>query len=88
MRLALWSYSGPQPLLMSLCNISTNITSSIKLHNTKLHVVGHYFCCTISQAVYCKQAKHKQDALHRSSNKLVGVVVKNCLQAHAYFLFH
>ena len=24
-----------------------NITSSMKLRNTKLCVVGHYFCCTI-----------------------------------------
>ena len=29
-----------------------NITSSMKLHNTKLGVVGHYFCCTILWAAY------------------------------------
>ena len=30
-----------------------NVTDSMKLCNTKLHVVGHYFCCTIPWAAYC-----------------------------------
>ena len=25
-----------------------SVTASMKLHNTKMRLVGHYFCCTIS----------------------------------------
>ena len=47
--------------------VKANITGSLKLRNTKLRVVGHYFCCTIQYVVYCGQTKYNRDALHLSS---------------------
>ena len=44
-----------------------NVTGSMKLCNTKLCVVGHYFCCTIRSVAYCGRAKCERNVLHRFS---------------------
>ena len=45
-----------------------NVTSSMKLCNTKLCVNSlSLFCCTIPQAAYCGHTKCEWDALHRCS---------------------
>ena len=44
-----------------------NVTGSMKLRNTKLCVIGHYFCCIIPAAAFCGRTKREQDFFHRSS---------------------
>ena len=55
------------PAVVNDVNVQyTNVTDSMKLCNTKLCVVGHYFCCTIPQAgTVGGREKRERDAFSR-----------------------
>ena len=61
--------------LTAVNDVNAQLADSMKLYNTKLLVVGHYFCCTIPWAAYCGRAKRERDALLSSIIIIIIIII-------------